>query len=137
MIPKAFLGITGIDFVKVPGVRYWSPPPGLDAIFLLLPFAEHWGARPLAGQAQLLRTTSEDQAKGMPPYVVTGIVLRPDDPRGPIPETKLVIQTAIEAVRQFNDSSKSERITRLGSQSRRPDSRIFTGAISVTPSHCG
>ena len=113
-LSKAFRGITGVDLVKMPHVRYLSPPSGLDALFLLLPFAERWGALPIAGRAQVLRTTAEDQAEGMPPYIVTGIVLRPDDPRGPIPETKLVIQTAIEAVRDFNASSTSAKITRLG-----------------------
>ncbi len=50
----------------------------------------------------------------MPPFVVTGIVLGTDDPRGPIPETRLVVATAIEATRQFNASSSAEKIKRLG-----------------------
>jgi hypothetical protein len=113
-LSKAFRGLAGVDFLKVDGVRYLSPPPGLDAVFLLLTAAERWGSRPIAGRAQLLRTPPEDQQSGMPPYVVTGIVLGPDDPSGPIPETRLVIRTAIEAVRQFNASSSTPKIERLG-----------------------
>lgn len=98
---------------KVDRVIYTRPPKGMDALFLVLPAAEKWGAKPLPGKAQVLKTSREDQRDGMPPYVVTGVVLRPSDPRGPLPETKLLISTALDAVREFN-LSNNEGIHKLG-----------------------
>jgi hypothetical protein len=100
--------------VKVDRALYsLPPPPGLDAIFLILPAAERWGARPILGRCQVFPTTSDDQRKGMPPYIVTGVAMRPEDPRGPVPETRMLITTAIEAVREFN-ARNTEKINRLG-----------------------
>lgn len=99
---------------KVDRVLYTRPPKGMDALFLVLPAAEKWGAKPLPGKAQVLKTSPEDQRDGMPPYVVTGVVLRPSDPRGPVSETKMLIRTALDAVRGFNLSSGGNEIRRLG-----------------------
>lgn len=113
-LSDAFRGVNAISFAKVDRVLYsLPPPPGLDAIFLLLPAAERWGARPILGRCQVLQTTPDDQRKGMPHHVVTGVAMRPDDPRGPLPETKLLITTAAEAVREFN-SRGQEKINSLG-----------------------
>jgi hypothetical protein len=103
-----------ITVQKVDRVLYTRPPKGMDALFLVLPAAEKWGAEPLPGKAQVLKTSPEDQRDGMPPYVVTGVVLGPGDPRGPLPETKMLISTALDAVRQFNLADGGERIGRLG-----------------------
>jgi len=99
---------------KVDRVLYTRPPKGMDALFLVLPAAEKWGAKPLPGKAQVLKTLPQDQSDGMPPYVVTGVVLRPGDPRGPLPETKMLITTALDAVREFNVSHNGEGIHKLG-----------------------
>jgi len=99
---------------KVDRVLYTRPPKGMDAVFLVLPAAEKWGAKPLPGKAQVLKTSPEDQRQGMPPYVVTGVVLRPSDPRGPLPETKMLISTVLDAVREFNLSNNSDGIHKLG-----------------------
>src|SRR5262249_8650498 len=104
---KAFPNIT---VQKVDRVLYTHPPTGMDALFLVLPAAEKWGAKPLPGKAQVLKTDSEDQRNGMPRYVVTGVLLRPSDPRGAIPETKLLIMSALEAVREFNRAGGGENI---------------------------
>jgi hypothetical protein len=106
------LGVIKVQ--KVDRVHYTHPPSGLDAIFLVLPAAERWGARLIPGKAQLLETSSEDRRGGMPDYVVTGVALRTDDPRGPVPETRILIGTALEAVRQFNPAHKGGEIRRLG-----------------------
>jgi hypothetical protein len=103
-----------ITVQKVDRVLYTRPPSGMDALFLVLPAAEKWGAKPLPGKAQVLKTSPEDQRDGMPPYVVTGVVLRPSDPRGPLPETKMLITTALDAVREFNLSQNGEGIHKLG-----------------------
>ena len=104
---------SSVETVKVDQVLYVKPPGGLDAIFLVLPAAERWGSRPILGQAQVLRTTPEDQRTGMPPFVVTGVALRPSDARGPLPETRLLVSTALEAVRSFN-AGNDDAIHRLG-----------------------
>jgi hypothetical protein len=48
----------------------------------------------------------------MPAFVVAGVALRPDDERGPLPETRLLVGAAFEAVRLFNESKPREH-TRL------------------------
>ena len=54
---------------------------GIDAFYLSLTRAERWGARPLQPHSvALLRTTESDQREGMPPYIVTGLVLKDDEP---------------------------------------------------------
>jgi len=78
-----------------------------------LPAAERWGSRPIQGRAQILETFPEDQRDGMPPYVVTGVVLRDEDPRGALAETEILIRSAIEAVRGFNKQCEKQ-IKRLG-----------------------
>lgn len=112
-LADAFRTLEDVEIATVNRVLYTRPPPGLDAIFLVLPAAERWGAKPIPGQAQVLKTTSEDQRSGMPSFVVTGVVLRRDDPRGPLPETKLLVHSALDAVRSFNAES-SKKIHRLG-----------------------
>jgi hypothetical protein len=109
----AFRGLVNLKTSKVDRVLYLRPPAGLDAIFLVLPAAERWGSKLIPGEAQILRTGAEDQQEGMPPFVVTGVVLRSADPRGPLPETKLLISTALEAVRLWNETA-SEKINNLG-----------------------
>jgi hypothetical protein len=115
-LDKLTTGCKALDSVtvqKVDRVLYTHPPLGIDALFLVLPAAEKWGAKPLPGRAQVLVTSAEDQRDGMPPYVVTGVVLRPGDPRGPLPETKMLMRTALDAVREFNLASGKEKIGRL------------------------
>ena len=54
---------------------------GLDALYLSLPRAEQWGSRLIPPhEAALLRTTAEELQSGMPPYIVTGLILNEDDP---------------------------------------------------------
>jgi hypothetical protein len=108
-----FKSVGAITVQKVDRVLYMRPPKGMDALFLVLPAAEKWGAKPLPGKAQVLKTSPADQRDGMPPYVVAGVVLRPSDPRGPIPETKILISTALHAVRQFNLANQGDQIHKL------------------------
>lgn len=113
-LSKACKALAFVTVQKVDQILYTRPPRGMDALFLVLPAAEKWGAKPVPGKAQVLSTSAEDQRDGMPPYVVTGVVLRPDDPRGPLPETKMLINTALEAVREFNLARGKKKIARLG-----------------------
>ena len=113
-IAETCKAIGAITVQRVDRVLYTHPPRGLDALFLVLPAAEKWGARTLPGKAQVLKTSQDDQRDGMPPYVVTGVVLQPGDPRGPIPETEMLIRTALDAICEFNVSHKAEGIHNLG-----------------------
>jgi hypothetical protein len=78
--------------------------PYLDAIFLPLPAAERWGARPLLHKAQILSAqgAAAIPSVAMPPYVVTGVVMAPDDPHEPAFELALIITSVLEAVQAFN-----------------------------------
>jgi hypothetical protein len=65
----------------------------------------------------VLNTSPRDQGDGMPAFVVAGVALRPDDERGPLPETRLLVGAAFEAVRLFNESKPREH-------ARLPDWRL-------------
>jgi hypothetical protein len=81
------------------------PPSNIDAIWLTLPAAEQFAPfKSLleVGKAEVLRTTPEDQTKGFPRFVVTGVVMGPQHTRGPLAETKLVLSAALQAVAEFN-----------------------------------
>jgi hypothetical protein len=109
----AFEDIDGVELVRTDQVLYTEPPKGLDAIFLVLAAAERWGSRPIPGKAQVLNTTEADQERGMPAFVVSGVVLKPEDPRGPVPETKALLQTALLAIRSFN-ATNDKKIYKIG-----------------------
>jgi len=75
----------------------------LDALYVTLTDAvERWGARPASHKSQMLRTRPEDS--DMPPYVVTGVAIGADDPRGGDPghELKLTLAAVLDAVKSFN-----------------------------------
>ena len=101
-LSNAFAGCTGIEMVKTEKVLYLQPPPGLDVLYLPLAAAERWGSKPLIHESQILATKEEDQRRGLPAYVVTGTCLSPEDPRGPISETTLLVSSAFKAIRAFN-----------------------------------
>lgn len=94
-----------VVFALVDRIRYFQPPKGLDVVYLPLAAAEQWGSKPIIRSAQVLPTRAEDQAGGMPPYIVTGVCLHPSDPRGPIPETRLLLSATFDAIRKFNKHS--------------------------------
>lgn len=76
----------------------------LDAIFLPLPAAERWGSRPMPHKAQILHTQPANgtPSADMPPYVITGGAMTSDDPQDPVFELRLIMTTALEAVKVFN-----------------------------------
>jgi hypothetical protein len=112
-LATAFKGSDVVTVQKVGRVLYTHPPSGLDAVFLVVPAAERWGAKPIPG-AQIFKTSVDDQRGGMPPYVVAGGVLRPGDPRDPFQDAKMVIGTALSAVREFNQANTGKEIHNLG-----------------------
>lgn len=84
---------------------------GLGALYLTLPYAERWGAKPILYQAQVLKTRAEDE--GMPPFVVVGGAFHPDQLRDPRYELRQIISSVLEAVEKFNREN-SEKIFSVG-----------------------
>jgi hypothetical protein len=75
--------------------------PELDAMYLTIVAAERWHPKLLFYESQILSTAESDR---MPPYVVVGIALKPDDPRAgnSASELELVIKAVLEAVESHN-----------------------------------
>ena len=79
---------------------------GLDALYLTLSRAERWGSRPLPPHtAGLLRTTEQDQKGGMPPYVITGLVLREDEPNTAEQGIPLLVGAVLRLANETNKGS--------------------------------
>jgi hypothetical protein len=76
---------------------------GLDALYLTLSRAERWGSRPLPPHtAALLRTTEQEQKNGMPPYVITGMVLKEDEPNTPEHGVPLLVKAVLRLANETN-----------------------------------
>ena len=93
-----------MDGIIVLGVRenFWSMP-GLDCLFLTLSQAEEWGSKPLPPYTcAVLSTPPWRRADGFPPYAVTGMVLKDEDPKDSDFVVPLVIKAAVSAVLDFN-----------------------------------
>jgi len=86
-------------FEKLPEVLHAR---GLDAVYLSPPYAERWGARPIFERAEILRTSPADRAGGMVPFVLSGILFKPDDVREPSSRLRLFMDSALEAAASFN-----------------------------------
>lgn len=105
----AFNAVPSVAIEEVAKMLYSQPPPpGLDVLYLPLAAAERWGSKPLIHESQILPTSSDDQRKGFPPFIVTGACLGPSDTRGPIPEMKLLLGVVFNAIRVFNDKHDSK-----------------------------
>jgi hypothetical protein len=100
---KELHGCAGITVLGLPADKL-PTLPDLDAIFLTLPAAEQWGAYPLLHKAQILRAqlAQNTSPAGMPPYVIAGVAIAPDDPHDPVFELQLIMTSALEAVQAFN-----------------------------------
>jgi hypothetical protein len=90
----------------------------VDAVFLTLPQAEKWNARPILHQAQVLPTNpNESDDANMTPYVIAGVATSETDPSdSPVFDLKLVVRCILLAARDHNrmcDSIDNE-IRRVG-----------------------
>ena len=101
----------------------------IDALYLSLPYAERWGARPILYKAQILKTRPED--KDMPPYVITGVAMPVSEPRDPRAELKLVIAAVLDAVEAFNLENADHPLKRIGLWTE------MIGARRVPPAEAG
>lgn len=84
---------------------------GLSALYLTLPHAERWGAKPILYQAQVLKTRGGDE--GMPPFVVAGGAFHPDQIRDARYELRQIISSVLDAVERFNREN-AEKILTVG-----------------------
>lgn len=110
---QALKDLPAIQFIEVQKAFYMCPPRGLDMIFMTLPAAERWGPDFKSREAQILTTSSEDQDKGFPPFIVTGVNLTAEDPKDPLSQVKIVLEAALAAVKIHNDKN-TRKINDLG-----------------------
>jgi hypothetical protein len=103
-------GLGGLDDISVVKLQPDEIPslPNIDALYLPLAMAEAWGARPDFYKAQVINTEGKNleisQSSPFPPYLVTGVAIKPDDPNrnDPIFQLRLIISATLEAVEKFN-----------------------------------
>jgi hypothetical protein len=110
---SAFTDLPSVAVQKVEKMRYLEPPGGIDVLYLPLAVAECFGSRPLIHKSLVLPTTSSDQEGGLPPFIVTGTCLAPDDTRGPEPEMKLLLAVVFDSIVEFNSRSNL-KLRRVG-----------------------
>jgi|SRR5689334_5877700 len=97
---RAFGSTSGLSILSIRPNELTSLPD-LDALFLTIVAAERWGARPLLYQSQILPTHRQE---GMPPFIITGIALNPDDPRinDLAAQLSLVLTAVLDALQAYN-----------------------------------
>ena len=94
-----------LSFVEIEEVEkavYMHPPSGLDMIFMTLPAAERWKPNFRSREAQILKTSLEDQKQGFPPLIVTGVNLTNADPKDSVSQVRIVLETAIAAAKKHD-----------------------------------
>jgi len=109
-LQRAFEGCPELEAVRLPPAQLHSLD-GLDAVYLTLPHAERWGAKPILYKAQILKTRAAEE--GMPPFVIAGGAFHPDQIRDARYEVRQVIASALDAVETFNREN-SEKILTVG-----------------------
>ncbi len=103
LVRKGLGKCQGVIVLGIDGKDFWSLA-GIDAQFLTLPRAEAWGSKPLPPHTcEVLRTREAELKKGFPPYAVTGVILKDDDPKDGHFVLPLVVRSAVVAVRDFNE----------------------------------
>lgn len=112
-LKSVFADVKTVTVEHVSTMLYLRPPPGIDVLYLPLAAAERWGSKPQIHESQVLATSPEDWEHGLPSFIVTGTCLAPEDPRGAVPETFLLIDSAVRAIRAFNAQS-SIKLSRIG-----------------------
>ena len=82
-----------------PRLLHWMP-----CFFPFLRQSAGGGARPLLHKAQILHTqpAAGTPPVGMPPYVIIGVAMAPDDPQDPRFELQLIMTAVLDAVESFN-----------------------------------
>jgi len=112
-LESAFGELASVTILHVDTMLYLRPPKGIDVLYLPLAAAERWGSKPLVHESQILSTSLNDQESGLPPFIVAGTCLAPNDPRGSVPEMKLLLLSVFNAIRSFNSRGK-RKLRRVG-----------------------
>ena len=94
--------LPSITMHLVDKMLYLEPPGGIDVLYLPLAAAERFGAKPLIHESRIFATSPEDRQAGLPGFVISGTCLAPADPRGPIPEMRILLSAVFDAIRTFN-----------------------------------
>jgi hypothetical protein len=94
--------VTNIIAISLNPETFWTIG-GVDAVYLSLTRAERWGSRPLPPhQAAILETSYEDRGQGLPPYIITGLVMGEDEPNDAKHGIPLLAHAIDEAICQAN-----------------------------------
>jgi hypothetical protein len=96
-----------VEVIEVEKAVYMHPPRGLDMIFMTLPAAERWRPDFRSREAQILKTSLEDQKKGFPPLIVTGINLTDAASIDSVSQVRIVLETVIAAVIGYDKDCKA------------------------------
>jgi len=99
-------GVDGVEVVRKPARELWQHS-GVDAIYVSIPMAEKWGARPVLYEVQVLPTSDNERAQGFPAYVIAGLATDGEDRRAPADLLSLVLKTTLDAVEHFNSLHRS------------------------------
>ena len=105
LLQQAFDGCPELKAVKMPPAEFRTLDE-LDALYLNLPYAERWGAKPILYKAQVLKTKTEDE--GLPRYVIAGGATHPDQLKDAGYELRQLIVSVLEAVEMFNRENPDE-----------------------------
>jgi hypothetical protein len=100
---RAGIGETeGVVALGIEDRTFWTLA-GIDAFYLSLSRAERWGAHPRAPYAAtILRTTIEDQEKGLPKYIISGLVLKDSDPNTAAFGIPILVHGILKCVEEAN-----------------------------------
>lgn len=98
-------GLGDTESVAVLGIdaKTFSTLPGLDAAYVSLTRTERWGSRPLAPhEVAILETGSTGAEEGLPPMIITGLVLKDDEPNTAATCMPLIIRAVLRAAGERN-----------------------------------
>jgi hypothetical protein len=84
---------------------------GIDALYLSITRAERWGGSPpLPHTAALLETTEAEQREGMPKHVLTGLVLKDDEPNTAAFCLPLLLKATRDVIGAVNAKTPAEPV---------------------------
>jgi hypothetical protein len=83
---------------------------GLDAVYVSIPMAERWGAKPRLYEAQLLPTSLDERNQGIPAYVIAGVALDLDDQRSVQAVLELVLEKTIQVFLDWQGADVPRRV---------------------------
>lgn len=92
------LGTSRVTVIDGPLANAWTYP-GLDALYVSIPMAEKWGARPELNQLQVLATSEQEHAAGLPRYLIAGLATDPVDDPQPRALLHLILRKVVELAR--------------------------------------